>query len=56
MQRTSKLVLEKLYPGFKKIINFKYFRKIKPLSKGPNKGKFIGQTDINNSLISVIYN
>jgi hypothetical protein len=42
MTRTTKLVLEKLCPGCKKVINFKYFRKIKPLRKGPNKYKFIG--------------
>jgi len=42
MAKTTKLVFEKLCPGYKKVISFKYFRKIKPLSKNPNKGKFIG--------------
>ena len=42
MARTTKLILEKLCPRYKKVISFKYYRKIKPLSKGPNKGKFIG--------------
>ena len=56
MARTTKLFLEKLCPGCKKVINFKYFRKIKPLSKGLNEGKLIRQTNINNLLISVIYN
>ena len=47
MARLTKYVEVKLYNSCRLNVNYKKFRLIKPLTKGPNKGKLIGWTDIN---------
>jgi hypothetical protein len=47
MGMTMKFVEIKLCRTCKKNLNYKKFRKVNSLKKGPNKGKFVGWTDIN---------
>ena len=47
MGMTMKFVEIKLCRSCKKNLNYKKFRKVNSLKKGPNKGKFVGWTDIN---------
>jgi len=47
MSRPTKHIEIKNCNKCKQNINFRKFRKVNPLSKGPNKGKKIGWTDIN---------
>ena len=44
---TMKFIEIKLCRTCKKNLNYKKFRKVNSLKKGPNKGKFVGLTDIN---------
>ena len=43
---TTKFVEIKLCKTCKKNLNYKKFREVKRLTKGPNKGKFAGWTDV----------
>ena len=45
MARPIKYIENKYCKTCNEILNFKKFRKVKPLTKGPNKGKFVGWTD-----------
>ena len=47
MARPTKYVEVKLCNSCRLNVNYKKFRLIKPLTKGPNKGKLVGWTDIN---------
>ena len=47
MGMTMKFVEIKLCRTCKENLNYKKFRKVNSLKKGPNKGKFVGWTDIN---------
>ena len=47
MSRPTKYIEVKLCNSCRLNINYRKFRLIKPLTKGPNKGKLIGWTDIN---------
>ena len=47
MSRQNKYIEIKNCNKCKQNINFRKFRKVNPLRKGPNKGKKIGWTDIN---------
>ena len=47
MPRPTKYVEVKLCNSCRLNVNYKKFRFIKPLTKGPNKGKLVGWTDIN---------
>ena len=47
MGMTMKFIEIKLCRTCKKNLNYKKFRKVNSLKKGPNKGKFVGWTDIN---------
>ena len=47
MGMTMKFVEIKLCRTCKENLDYKKFRKINSLKKGPNKGKFVGWTDIN---------
>ena len=46
MGMTTKFVEMKLCKTCKKNLNYKKFREVKRLTKGPNKGKFVGWTDV----------
>ena len=46
MARPTKYVEVKLCNSCRLNVNYKKFRLIKPLTKGPNKGKLVGWTDI----------
>ena len=46
MAKTTKFAEFKLCKLCNKELNYKKFRKVNPLKKGPDKGKFIGWTDI----------
>ena len=46
MARTTKFVEIKFCKKCKKNLDYKKFRKVNPLKKGPDKGKFVGWTDI----------
>ena len=47
MGMTMKFVEIKLCRTCKENLNYKKFRKVNSQKKGPNKGKFVGWTDIN---------
>ena len=47
MTKHTKYVEVKLCNSWRININYRKFRLVKPLTKGPNKGKLIGWTDIN---------
>ena len=44
---TIKFVEIKLCKTCNQNLNYKKFRKVNRLTKGPNKGKYVGWTDIN---------
>ena len=46
MGRTVKFIKIKLCKSCNKNLNYKNFRIVKPLTKGPNKGKLVAWTDI----------
>jgi len=46
MGRTVKFIEIKLCKSYNKNLNYKNFRIVKPLTKGPNKGKLAAWTDI----------
>jgi hypothetical protein len=46
MARPTKFVEFKFCKSCHKELNHKNFRIVKPLTKGPNKGKLVGWTDI----------
>jgi len=46
MGMTTKFLEIKLCMTCKESLNYKKFREVKRLTKGPNKGKFVGWTDI----------
>ena len=46
MGMTTKFVEIKLCKTCKKNLNYKKFREVKRLTKGPSKGKFVGWTDV----------
>ena len=46
MGMTTRFVKIKLCKTCKENLNYKKFREVKRLTKGPNKDKFVGQTDI----------
>jgi len=47
MGNAIKFIKNKLCKTCNKELYFENFRKVKPLAKGPNKGKYIGWTDLN---------
>ena len=47
MGMTTKFVEIKLCKTCNQNLNYKKFRKVNRLTKGPNKGKYVGWTDIN---------
>ena len=47
MARKTKFVEIKFCKKCKRNLNYKKFRKVNSQKKGPNKGKFVGWTDIN---------
>ena len=55
MGMTAKFVEIKLCKTCNQNLNYKKFRKVNQLTKGPNKGKYVGWTDIKDgkSLVSV---
>ena len=52
MGRTVKFIEIKICKSCNKNLNYKNFRTVKPLTKGPNKGKLVAWTDIINRLKS----
>ena len=46
MARTVKFIEIKLCKSCNKNLNYKNYRIVKPLTKGPNKGKLVAWTDI----------